>query len=1172
MKYLLASCLAMVAGSILTPTAGAADVFEQNRRLGRGVNIIGYDPLWRSRDQGRFQEKHFKLLKEAGFQSVRVNLQPFRHMDGARQWALRDDWLATLDWVVEQATRQQLMVILDCHEFTTLGDDVEGNKAKFFSFWRQLASHCRNAPDNVVFEILNEPCKQVTPPLWNQFLKEALAIIRESNPSRPVIIGPASWNAIDFLPQLELPKEDRNLIVTVHYYKPMEFTHQGAPWSNHKDLSGVEWRGTDAELQAIRKDFDKAAAWAKAENRPVFLGEFGAYDRAPLESRVRYTDAVARLAESLGWSWAYWQFDSDFILWDMQRDAWFEPILHALIPVAKKKDPSQAPPTAAAAERFPFVIPGDDATPSITNLAVPPPRPAGADGFVRIRDGRFFTDAGRFRVWGVNTCFDANFPTHGEAGKVAAHMAKLGINAVRMHHHDSAAAPRGLWGPVVAGQRTLSAEMVDRQDYFLNELHRNGIYANLNLHVGREISEAEGFPRDGLPYATRYDKYLLYFEPQARERLKEFCRDYLLHENPYRKLRRVDDPGIAMIEITNENSFSTLGPTIAAGLPEPHRGEFKRQWNAWLAANYRDTTAVKQAWGAASEPLGATLAESSAWRDGLGSWRLTQRREFPVRSGFGQPGPQPELPALLLEPQGAASELHAQELQYSDLKLVPGQVYTLAFWVRANQPRPLFFDVSNSGAGEWGSVGLSETLQLGTEWQRVLRVFRASKTIPGGARICFKFGGNSVPFALAGLTLRQGGDWIVLPSGQGIEDRSVEIPVAGWSEPAHRDVVRFMEQTEASFVREMVDFLKKDMGVRVPITASQINYHPPEVVAATCDYADVHAYWQHPRFPGKPWDAVDWEMQNTPMECAPGADALLARAPLRLLDRPYTLSEWNIPDPNDYAAGVVPFAAMVAALQDWDGIYFFQYHGGGDGSWNSDKVLRFFSFNGQPVKLALFTACANLYLRGDLAPLTEVAAGTFDQRVPASLGLTRRLGIDPQAHRASSLAPPTSKRLATPDQRVIWDASDAARAHVAVNTPATRAVWGLVGGRSFELGGVKLAVGAVERDYAAIVLTTMDGKPVEATRRALLTAVGSATNRGMKWNEARTSVGKDWGAGPAEVNGIAVEVTLPHGGARVFALDGRGQRQGEVIAEAGSAGSRFKLGSGYRTLWYDLAW
>jgi endoglucanase len=326
---------------LLVPTAmaqpRAVDAFEQNRRLGRGVNIIGYDPIWRSRTEARFQAKHFQLLKAAGFNSVRINLHPFRHMNRDQDGvgALQPVWLETLDWAVQQATNQGLMVILDLHEFGAMGDNPEGNKDKFLAFWRQVAAHCRNASDQVLFEILNEPAKKLTPLLWNQYLGEALALIREKHPTRTVIVGPAFWNGIDHLQELELPKADRNLIVTVHYYKPMEFTHQGAGWSTHKDKSGVAWNGTEAERQAIGRDFEKAAAWAKANQRPLFLGEFGAYDKAPMESRVRYTDAVARRAESLGWSWAYWQFDSDFILYDIKRDAWVEPILRALVPTAK---------------------------------------------------------------------------------------------------------------------------------------------------------------------------------------------------------------------------------------------------------------------------------------------------------------------------------------------------------------------------------------------------------------------------------------------------------------------------------------------------------------------------------------------------------------------------------------------------------------------------------------------------------------------------------------------------------------------------------------------------------------------------------------------------------------------------------------------------------------------
>ena len=307
------------------------DAFEQNRRLGRGVNIIGYDPLWRSRDQARFQEKHFRLLKQAGFQSVRINLSPFRQMDSTKDWELRPQWLETLDWAVARATAQSLQVILDCHEYTRMGEDPEGRKAQFLAFWKQLSAHCREAPNSVLFEILNEPNKKLTPELWNQYFHEALAIIRETNPNRNVVVGPAFWNSVDHLKELELPTDDRHLIVTVHYYKPMQFTHQGAAWTSQRDKTGFTW-GSDSDRKAVQEDFARVIAWAKEHDRPILLGEFGAYDKAPMDARVRYTDFVARTAEASGWSWAYWQFDSDFILWDMKADQWVEPILHALIP------------------------------------------------------------------------------------------------------------------------------------------------------------------------------------------------------------------------------------------------------------------------------------------------------------------------------------------------------------------------------------------------------------------------------------------------------------------------------------------------------------------------------------------------------------------------------------------------------------------------------------------------------------------------------------------------------------------------------------------------------------------------------------------------------------------------------------------------------------------------
>jgi endoglucanase len=266
---------------------------------------------------------------------VRINQHPFRDARADASHKLGSNWLEALDWAVAQALANRLLVVLDFHEFNTMARDPIGNKERFLAMWTQLAERCKDQPNEVLFEILNEPNGKLTAELWNQFLREALAIIRRTNPTRTIVIGPARFNQIGQLDTLEIPENDRNIITTIHYYSPMEFTHQGASWSNHKDKVGVMW-GTPEEKQAVVRDFDKAQEWSNKTHRPLYLGEFGAYDKAPMESRVRYNDFVTREAEKRGWSWAYWQFDSDFILYDIPGNHWIEPIRDALIPKSNR--------------------------------------------------------------------------------------------------------------------------------------------------------------------------------------------------------------------------------------------------------------------------------------------------------------------------------------------------------------------------------------------------------------------------------------------------------------------------------------------------------------------------------------------------------------------------------------------------------------------------------------------------------------------------------------------------------------------------------------------------------------------------------------------------------------------------------------------------------------------
>ena len=158
------------------------DPAEQIKTMARGVNIIGYDPLWRDFSKARFQEKHFQRIHEAGFQTVRIVLQAMSHMDADNR--LDPVWFKTLDWAVDNATKNGLTAILDEHDYNVCGQNAAGCKPKLMAFWAQVAEHYKDAPASVLFEILNEPNTQVTPELWNAWIKEALAIVDSDEPWR----------------------------------------------------------------------------------------------------------------------------------------------------------------------------------------------------------------------------------------------------------------------------------------------------------------------------------------------------------------------------------------------------------------------------------------------------------------------------------------------------------------------------------------------------------------------------------------------------------------------------------------------------------------------------------------------------------------------------------------------------------------------------------------------------------------------------------------------------------------------------------------------------------------------------------------------------------------------------------------------------------------------------
>lgn len=305
----------------------------QVAKMGRGINIIGgYDPYWEGK-ASKFKLSDIRRAKDAGFTTVRVPLFTFRQMDA--QGKLNPVWLERLDTIIDTALKADLIVILDEHDFDDCAKDIDSCAVILPNVWYELSERYKNAPNSVIFELLNEPHSAIDEKVWNAWVPDLIGIVRETNPQRNIIVGPIFWNSADYLDKLVLPENDRHLIATFHYYTPMEFTHQGTTWAGPEleKLRGVRWTGTPEELAKINTTFDKVQAWGKAHNRPIFLGEFGAYNLySSEEDRAKWTAAVARAAEARGFAHAAWYWDGGFGVWDENAGKWRGPILNALIP------------------------------------------------------------------------------------------------------------------------------------------------------------------------------------------------------------------------------------------------------------------------------------------------------------------------------------------------------------------------------------------------------------------------------------------------------------------------------------------------------------------------------------------------------------------------------------------------------------------------------------------------------------------------------------------------------------------------------------------------------------------------------------------------------------------------------------------------------------------------
>ena len=262
---------------------------------------------------------------------------------------------------------------------------------------------------------------------------------------------------------------------------------------------------------------------------------------------------------------------------------------------------------AWADDMFPFV-PSYDAPDNVVNMSHILEAPAGKYGRIRVADGHFVNDRGRVRLNATNLTGPANFPTHEEAERLAARLARFGINCVRLHYFDGSylkgnfmlTEQQGIMDHSGETRRKFNPAQRDRMDYLVSEFKKRGIYVNVNLHVARALGPADGIPSGA---GDRNKGFNLFYPPLIALQ-KEYAKELLSHVNPYTGMSYLKDPVVAVVELNNEEAL--WHKYRWGGLDDRDNvyGKcLKKLWSDWLVKKYGTTEKARAAWKLAENPL-----------------------------------------------------------------------------------------------------------------------------------------------------------------------------------------------------------------------------------------------------------------------------------------------------------------------------------------------------------------------------------------------------------------------------------------------------------------------------------------------------------------------------------------------------------------------------------------
>lgn len=405
---------------------------------------------------------------------------------------------------------------------------------------------------------------------------------------------------------------------------------------------------------------------------------------------------------------------------------------------------------------------------------------------------------------------------------------------------------------------------------------------------------------------------------------------------------------------------------------------------------------------------------------------------------------------------------------------------------------------------------------------------------------------------------------------------------------AGHPVPEFFTHLTKAYYKELIQHMR-ETGVKIPIAGTNWTRNGPHLSAqAVADFTDSHAYWNTFGL----WKMNDKSFQNEVMTGSIN-NMLPALAFLRISDKPFFVSEWDNPWPNEWRAESSLLMASAGALQGWGGFCIHTYRYSADE--NVDMIGKpvtsdaiggvyyrggvFDTFN-DPAKYGLFYHAALILRRGDVRESDKTVSVKLKTLETGPAINALKLSVEKQ--RIEIVLPDEEAKgelVIGPDETIV-DIETGEVLSVTkelyrnlkkkigwIDTPSTKAVYGFWGKEGeMQLKDLKINV---KTDFATVALSSLTNDPIKSSSNILLTAVGRADNAGSKYNRDHTKQ-SDAGEGPIQVEVIEaiIEITTDRTNLRVLAINPQGLIIGYIPSEYKGGIFKFEIGKEFQSMYY----